>query len=57
MVCFAKGSCIGRRVDVAETPRGAWNLSKFQWFKPAMKTKSLQIHLLGDIARQLVISV
>jgi hypothetical protein len=42
---------------VAETPRGAWNLSKFQWFKPAMKTKSLQIHLLGDIAKQLATSV
>ena len=26
-------------------------------FKPAMKTKSLQIHLLGDIARQLATSV
>ena len=57
LVCFAKGSCIAQREDVAQFPRGSWKLDKFQWFKPATKTKSLQIHLLGDIARQLVISV
>ena len=57
LVCFARGSCVARRADMAAPSRGLWNLSKIHWYKPAATTKSLQIHLVGDVARPLGVKV
>jgi len=54
LICFAKGLCVARRKDVETGSRVHWNLEKFWWLKPAIRAKTLRIHLVGSVARLLV---
>ena len=42
---------MARRQDVATGSRASWNLEKFWWLKPAVRAKTLRIHLVGSVAR------
>ena len=44
---------MARRGDISTASRGLWNLEKIVWFRPAVRVKSLRIHLLGSVARLL----
>ena len=45
---------MARRKDVETGSRAHWNLEKFWWLKPAIRAKTLRIHLVGSVARLLV---